>query len=199
MSENQNEQLKVILVDDEKDILLNLEKIFVDEKDLNLFFANNAKEGLHILDKNDIDVIVSDQKMPGMSGIDLFKITKDKYPNALRILLTGNANLFETIRAVNEGEIYRYIMKPWDILEFKGVIKTALDFVKLKKENKKMIEEINWRNIELETVNKELEAFSYSVSHDLKSPLRAINSFSQIIKDNGAEFFFSLPNLKNYK
>lgn len=141
---------KILFVDDEKDILSSLEKIFADDNDLELFFANNAEKGLDILNKVKIDLIISDHSMPKMSGIELFKITKNKYPDTLRILLTGYSDLKNAIIAINEGEIYRYITKPWDILELKGAINTALDYIKLKNENENMVKEIELYNLELE-------------------------------------------------
>ena len=143
-------QNKILFIDDEKDILTSLEKIFTNYKYLELHFANNAEEGLEILNKKEFDLIVSDNRMPGISGIELFKIVKDKYPNTLRILLTGHSDLKNVIDAINQGEIYRYITKPWDILEFKVAVSTALDYANLKKENKEMVKQIELYNIELE-------------------------------------------------
>jgi putative two-component system response regulator len=144
------EKFNILFVDDEEEILKSLNRTFCMDKNLNLFFSPSAEEGFKVLENNEIHVIISDQKMPVMSGVDFFKITKERYSDSLRILLTASTDVEHTISAINDGEIYRYINKPWDIIELRGVVFNALDYAKLKIENKKMIKQIEVHNIELE-------------------------------------------------
>ncbi len=141
---------KILFVDDEKEILASMEKIFSTNTDFQLFYADNVKEALSVLNREKIDLIISDQSMPEMTGIEMFIYIKKKFPDTLRILLTGHSDLALAIAAVNDGEIYRYITKPWDILELRSAVDKALEYINLKKENKEMIKKIERHNLDLE-------------------------------------------------
>lgn len=104
----------VLFVDDEKLTLELIERKFA-SSDIKCFFSNNAEEAVNILKNNNIDVLVSDIMMPNTTGLELVRIAKNVSPNTLRIVLSGNSQVSSIIDAVNTGNIYKYIVKPWKI------------------------------------------------------------------------------------
>lgn len=100
----------VMFVDDEQRVLTSMRALF--RRDYNVHLANSGDEALALLDSEDMDVIVSDQRMPGMTGVDVLKACKQRAPRAMRILLTGYADKDAIAASINEGEVFRYLTKP---------------------------------------------------------------------------------------
>lgn len=119
---------KILFVDDEERVLKAMQRLF--SRDCDVEIANNGYDALDLQRKNDFDVIVCDQLMPEMTGVEVLRATRKLSPRTIRILLTGQADLVAAIQAVNEGEIYRYINKPWDNQE---LITTVLEAARLSK------------------------------------------------------------------
>ncbi len=116
---------RILFVDDEPNVLLSLTELFRDERP---YTAQRAKDALEILRKHpEIDVIVTDQRMPTMTGVEFLREAKKINPIAIRILLTGYSDLHEVLGSVNTGEVYRYILKPWDVDKLRSTIKLALE------------------------------------------------------------------------
>ncbi|MGQ9806495.1 MAG: response regulator [Chlorobiales bacterium] len=115
-------QLRLLLVDDEPLILQSLSLLF---DEYTVFTAQSGTEGLEILKRQTIDVIISDQRMPQMSGVDFLRVAKEISPNSIRILLTGYADLQAVIDSVNVGEIFRYVSKPWNAEKLKETVRFA--------------------------------------------------------------------------
>ncbi len=111
---------KILCVDDEPFILNSIERIF--DEEFEIFKATSGADGLRLLGEHDFDVIISDQRMPGMTGTEFLEQARDKAPRAIRILLTGYADLEAVRSAVNEGEVYRYITKPWNNKDLRHVV-----------------------------------------------------------------------------
>ncbi|BEP27983.1 response regulator [Helicovermis profundi] len=125
----------VLFVDDEINILKAIRRGLYKET-YNMFFANSAKEALDILEKENISVIVSDMKMPIMTGLELLKIVKEKYPKIVKIILSGYTQLPQILVTINQVEIFKFITKPWDIEgDFKRIINEAIDYYNLQNEN----------------------------------------------------------------
>jgi len=143
----------ILIVDDEENILHALKRLFRREN-YQIFTATSAEEGLKIMDQQDVDLIISDLKMPITTGVEFFAQTKQKKPEALRIMLTGHADLKSVIEAIDKGEIYRFLLKPWDDDDLKLTIKQALEFYYLQKENKTLAQTVNKQN----TILKQLES-----------------------------------------
>src|SRR5262245_21368459 len=102
----------ILYVDDELDNLLVFEAAF--EADFTIFTANSGKEALEILERDPIPVVVADQRMPGMSGAELFGTIRRRYPQTKRILLTGYTDPDDMASAINDGQIFHFVKKPWD-------------------------------------------------------------------------------------
>jgi putative nucleotidyltransferase with HDIG domain len=116
----------LLIVDDEDRILRSIERVLMDS-DLRILKANSGDEALRLLQKEELSVILSDNMMPGMKGIDLLSKAKIKAPDTVRILMTGQADLQTAIDAINKGEVFRFITKPWDNAELEEVIQEGVN------------------------------------------------------------------------
>lgn len=116
---------KVLFVDDEASILSSIERLFVDS-DIALSFAGNADQALEIIAQEEIAVVVSDNLMPGKRGLDFLADLKYVSPYAVKILMTAYADLPTALAAINRGEVYRFVVKPWDNDEFVETVKQSL-------------------------------------------------------------------------
>jgi response regulator RpfG family c-di-GMP phosphodiesterase len=103
-----------------------------------VFTATSAEEAEEVLAKQEIHIIVSDQRMPKMTGIEFFESILDKYPEPIRMLLTGYADINAVIDAINKGQVYKYFSKPWNDDELKQNIDKAYEVYSLRKENKEL-------------------------------------------------------------
>ena len=149
------ERTRILLVDDEEAILETLEYTF--EDDYEVFTAGNALRGLEILEANDpIAVVISDQRMPRMTGVEFFARVVERYPDTVRIILTGFADMTFIIEAINEGQIYAYIPKPWEPDQLKQVVSSAVTHHKLVRENRRLMEDLGRSNLLLESVMTQL-------------------------------------------
>jgi signal transduction histidine kinase/HPt (histidine-containing phosphotransfer) domain-containing protein len=129
----------ILYVDDELNNLKAFQASF--RRDYNVFTASNGDDGLKIFEENDIQVIVTDQRMPGMTGVQFLQHLSDE-PDNIRIILTGYSDMEAIIEAINTGKVYRYITKPWDKNELKITLDNALETVMLRRSNKQLIHEL---------------------------------------------------------
>lgn len=122
------EKKTVLFVDDEEKVLTSLRRSLMDEP-YNTLFANSGKNALEILQRNPIHVIVADMRMPEMSGLELLRIAREEYPNIIRVVLSGYAQVSTLLTAINQGEIFKLIHKPWKLEEeFKPSIQQAVEY-----------------------------------------------------------------------
>ncbi len=147
---------KIMFVDDEKSILSALKRIFADYN-YNIYTANSGREALEILKKEQMDIIVSDQRMPEMSGVEFLQQAKLCSPGAIRMLLTGYSDINAVIDSINKCDIFKYITKPWNNDELIKSIQYAVELKKLRKENCILHELTDKQNIELKELNSNLE------------------------------------------
>jgi two-component system probable response regulator PhcQ len=144
---------KVLIIDDESITLSVLEKTFEGEP-YDVICANSGQNALAILEREEFDLIVADEMMPGMTGTELFEITKKKYPDTFRIILTGHANLESAITAINRGEVYRFLTKPCNLEDLKITVRHAIDHRELKRENDSLIQKIKDQSKTIENLEK---------------------------------------------
>lgn len=128
-------QINILLVDDESEVLAALQRV-LHKLDAKIFTAGNGKEGLAVLKRQPIDIIISDLKMPEMDGNQFLKVVAQMYPNTVRIMLTGFAEINQVLLAVNEGHIWGYLQKPWNNRELLINIEQAFAHKRLLSENK---------------------------------------------------------------
>jgi DNA-binding NtrC family response regulator len=117
---------KVLIVDDEELVTEALERAFYGES-FQTLTASSAEEAISILEGQEVSVIISDDHMPGLTGSQLMALARKLYPDTIRILLTGYATVESALKAINEGEIYRFFVKPCDFSMLKEVVLEALD------------------------------------------------------------------------
>jgi len=130
------EKIKVLYIDDEEDNLMAFKSSY--RRIFDIYIADSAKKGIDILKNNRIEVIIADQRMPNMTGIDFFESILNTYPNPIRILLTGYSDISDVKDAINKGQVYRYINKPWNEYELKITIENAYQIYHLKEQNNKL-------------------------------------------------------------
>ena len=135
----------ILVVDDEPDIVDSLYDTFSDKYDVHK--ATNAKDAIEILAKNHIDLVISDQRMPETTGVELFEKMEKDHPQIGKVLLTGYADINAVVDGVNKGSIDKYITKPWDEIELKMTIENARKLYNLQINNKKLIKELHQKLI----------------------------------------------------
>lgn len=150
-----NELIKILYIDDEKAALFNFKQLFQD--DFEVFTAMSAAKGMEVLETTDIQIIVSDQRMPDKTGIEFFAEVSQLYPNTVRILLTAYSEASDIIDAINRGQIYQYITKPFESINVKNILDKASIQWRLRKENEILIAQLQEKNEEYETINEELK------------------------------------------
>ena len=187
-----NRRFTILYVDDEISNLNVFKNTF--RRDYNIITADSAKLGLEILERENIDLILSDQRMPEMNGVDFLKIVMKKRPEPSRILITAFTDFGALKDAVNEAKIFQYIQKPWEEEDIKQIIDSALEYYHLKQINIQLTEELKNKNIELERLNNELieldkikDQFLQIISHEIRTPLNgllgAMSLFREIFND----------------
>jgi response regulator RpfG family c-di-GMP phosphodiesterase len=147
----------VLCVDDEPSILSALRRVLRAEG-CRLLTANGGEEALSLLATEPVDVVVSDMRMPGMNGAELLTKVRENWPHTARILLTGYADMDATIAAINNGQIYRYIHKPWDEHELRLTVRQAAERQQLELERLRLQDLTEAQNQELKELNVGLEA-----------------------------------------
>ncbi|MCG8569761.1 MAG: response regulator [Spirochaetes bacterium] len=189
----------ILFVDDEKNILSSLKRIFFQKKDYQIYTASSGAEALEILEANPIDILISDQKMPGIKGTELLKRTKADYPNTLRILLTGYADVQSSIEAINKGEVYRYLTKPWNDEELKMTIKKVTEFLDLKRKNAEMEAKIRKQNKDLAILTKKLDEKVKERTAELEKSLEMQTKIGLVLKQNVTDSISLLLNILSHK
>lgn len=142
------EKINVLYVDDEVNNINSFRAAF--RKDYNVFTALSGIVGLEILRNHPIHIIITDQRMPEMTGVDFLVEVLKEFPDPVRILLTGYTDINAVIDAVNKGHIYHYLNKPWDEQQMRIIIKNAYEIFSLREENKILLEKLIAANNQLE-------------------------------------------------
>src|SRR5205807_4679178 len=119
-----------------------------------------AEEALKMLQNEEVNIVMTDQRMPEMTGVEFLRQVRGEHPDAIRLLFTGYADIKAVIDAINAGNVYRYITKPWDPDELQTVIREACDRYDLITERNLLLEDLRVKNEQLEKVNRELREAS---------------------------------------
>jgi signal transduction histidine kinase len=177
----------LLILDDEMHILRSLERTFMDEP-YGICTAHNPEEAMSLLEDKDIKVVMSDQRMPGTSGIEFLKHVKEKNPDTIRILFTGYADLNVAENAINQGEVFRLINKPWNEEDLKATIRQAIQTYDLSLEHRKLLHVCTIQNQSLKETNQKLtevsaiqKEFLSTSAHELRTPLSAIKMSLDLI------------------
>ncbi|SHN28110.1 Signal transduction histidine kinase [Cyclobacterium lianum] len=180
-------RINVLYIDDEDNNLNSFKAAL--RRDFKVHTAMDAEEGLKIAETREFEVVIADQRMPGITGVEFFERLVRINPDPIRILLTGYSDISSVIDAINRGEVYRFIDKPWNLEQIKNAIINAAEIYYARKELKE-------KNERLEKLHSEMNQFVYSLSHELRGPLMSISGISKLakmeVKDPGIVEYFEM-------
>lgn len=178
----ETEKPYLLCLDDEPDNLDALERIF--RKKYSVLKATTPEQAFSILDNYPaLSVIISDQRMPLITGVEFLEKSITSHPDTIRILLTGYTDIESVIDAVNKGQIYRYLTKPWDPIDLMNTVDQAAEKFTLKNELKQKNTALEKVLFELQVLDKAKNQFMILINHELKTPLTTILSFAGLLKE----------------
>lgn len=177
----------LLIVDDEPDVLESLRYLF--HRQYRVVTAASGSEGLEILASEPVQIVLSDQRMPAMSGDEFLSKVREQFPDAIRLMFTGYADIQAILRAINYGGIFRYILKPWEVGELEAVLKQASEQYNLRAERRRLLAELQDANVRLTRANTELaesdalkSAFLEVASHELNTPITLVQGLSELLR-----------------
>jgi signal transduction histidine kinase len=180
----------VLVVDDEPDVVKSVQDLL--RLDYEVLGATRAQDGLRIMQETEVHIVMTDQRMPEMTGVEFLRRLRGEHPEAIRLLFTGYADVKAVIDAINQGNVYRYISKPWDPDELQTIIRQAAEHYDLLVERKSLLAELQAKNRELEKANAELQEanqlkslFIQVASHELRTPLMILLGLSELAARTG--------------
>jgi DNA-binding NtrC family response regulator len=145
---------RVLIVDDEGFVRSALRRALRREP-YEIEEADEPRSALEILKAKPFDLILADHLMPGMTGLELLKIARDRWPDTVRIILTGHADMQTAIDAINQGEIYRFLTKPWDDVELKVTLFNAFAKLDLERENRRLMTMVRSQAAVIERIERD--------------------------------------------
>lgn len=175
------EPIRILFVDDERNVLRALERLFMEEE-YELFTAASGQEGLELLENNGhFQLIVSDYRMPSMNGVEFLSEVCRRWPETERIILSGYADTAAIVAAINEGQIYKFIAKPWNDDDLLRTVREVLDRYELRASNRRLLKELSAANTELKTINDNLNLIVDERFKVAMSQSRALQSFQSVL------------------
>ena len=189
--EHSKKSVTLLFVDDEENILNSLKRLFR-PKGYTVFTATGGAEGLEWLEREAVDLVISDMRMPGMDGAAFLKQVARRWPETIRILLTGYADLTSTISAINEGHITSYVSKPWEDSDLSLTVEQALERRNLEKEKERLEALTKAQNEELLKLNSVLEQEVTERTEEVREALLLLEEAHSALKQQYAS------SLKDY-
>ncbi len=172
----------ILCVDDEVDNVDALERLF--RKKYEVLRATSGIEALELIQGREIAVILSDQRMPNMTGVEFLEKSIETHPDTVRMLLTGYTDIESVIAAINSGQVYRYITKPWDPRDLESAMSRAIERHQMQVELKVKNKELKKAYDELKTLDKAKSQFMILINHELKTPLTSLLSFLELLGES---------------
>jgi CheY-like chemotaxis protein len=163
----------VLCVDDERNIISSLKRLLRKE-DYNLLTASSATEGLEILKQHDVHLVISDHRMPEMSGTEFLAVVREQYPDIVRVVLSGYTDVDAITASINKGHVYKFILKPWNDESLKLEIRQALEQYDLVQANRNLDKKVVEQNQELKLINENLESMVQVRTEELKMQNQAL-------------------------
>jgi signal transduction histidine kinase len=168
----------LLVVDDEPEVLHSVYDLF--RLDYQVLTFGSAAEALSALEKRDVHVVLTDQRMPEMTGVEFLREVKRLRPETTRLLFTGYADIKAIIDAINQGSVFRYITKPWDPEELETVVRQAVEQHDLLIEKRRLLAELKDRNSQLVEANRLKGAFIEVASHELNTPVAVVLGMAEL-------------------
>ena len=193
-NDNDRRRGTFLVVDDEPDILDAIARLF--RRDYHVLTAQSVEEARERIDEYDVEVVMTDQRMPRMTGIEFLSELRQTHPHIVRVLFTGYSNINDVIEAINEGHVYRYISKPWKPVELRLFVSQAFEYYRSKRERDRLLEQLQDANEKLEhqnallsAANEELkvvdrvkDVFMEVVSHELNTPIAIVVGYTFLLR-----------------
>ncbi len=190
----------ILVVDDEPQILVSLQRV-LRRAALRVVSAESGEQGLSVLEREQIQVVISDYGMRGMDGVTFLMKVKERWPDVQRVMLTGQANFEAVERAINEAEVFRFLNKPWHEAQLRATVAQCFDQLRLLESNRQYEKELAERNRDLLAINQDLERqvrdrtrallqaekmaalgrMAGGVAHEINNPLGGILAFAQVL------------------
>lgn len=184
VSQAEHKTVSVLLVDDEENILSAIQRLLMDEEDIEITTATSGEEGLRLLPGlANLGLIVSDQRMPGMGGAQFLEKARDINPDPSRIILTGYADVTAAVDAINKGGAWRYLAKPWNDEELVRVIREGLERYRIIIENRRLNALVLKQNQELEEWNNSLKQRVLSQTTEIRKKNEELHEVNRQVKD----------------
>jgi signal transduction histidine kinase len=172
----------LLVVDDEPDVVQSLQDLL--RREYHVLGATHARDGLRLVQQQPVHLVMTDQRMPEISGVEFLRRVRHDQPDAVRLLFTGYADIKAVIDAINEGHVYRYITKPWDPDELIATLRQAGEQYDLLQERRQLLDTLRRQNQELEKANALKEAFIRVASHELRTPLTILLALPELALHN---------------
>ncbi len=187
-----DKKFTLLYVDDEPGNLNAFRITF--RRDYNILLSESPEEGLRLFEQEEVDLVLSDQRMPGMSGVEFLERVSQINPGPCRILVTAYSDIDAIQSAVNRANIFKYVRKPWDIDKLSQTIEQALNVYGIRKLNRALNDELSEKNKALEEANltlRESDQLKYDflriISHEMRPPLNGLRGATQLLKANSGQ------------
>ncbi|GAB4256908.1 MAG: two-component system response regulator [Deferrisomatales bacterium] len=184
----------LLFVDDEENILKALRRLF-HRTGHEILLAPGGEQALELLRSRPVSVIVSDQRMPGMSGAELLERARQLRPEAVRIMLTGYSDIHAAMQAINDGQVYRFLTKPWDDQALLDTVAAALADLDLRREHEALQEQVRRQNAELKELNETLERKVLQRTEELQQALGRAQKLNESLRQQNLAVVKSFANL----
>lgn len=193
-SDRDHQKGTFLVIDDEPDILDAIARLF--RREYHVLTAQSVQRAWELIDEHHVEVVMTDQRMPEMSGIEFLSELRESHPHIVRVLFTGYSNINDVIDAINEGHVYRYISKPWKPVELRLFVSQAFEYYRSKRERTELLEQLQEANEKLEEQNALLSAaneelklvdrvkdvFMEVVSHELNTPVAILFGYTFLLR-----------------
>lgn len=174
------ENYTILLVDDEPNVIKALRRL-LSETDNKILHAESGPKGLELFNQEPIQLVISDYRMPEMNGVKFLNEVKKLYPDTIRVILSGYADALAMLEAINDGQVYRFITKPWNDQELLSTVMRALEQYKLQQDYSHLYQEVQRKNNDLQELTKTLEEKVRNRTRDLEMNNRALKIAQSIL------------------